>query len=142
MKLNSDSKVDFLHSYIKDLSLEVIDPLVLVRHKNEGEEVILKIEPLAINHRKLNDNVYEIVAKCEIFITKEDKNVMILQIEYGGLFNIEDNSDNLKKLIYVDCSNILYPFLRSEVANLSLSTGGNTIILPYINFAEQFNSIN
>lgn len=131
--------VELLHSYVKNLNLNVTNPLSLVEYQVDPG---LDISPLGIKTRSLGKSSYEVVADCSIEVNNEQgESLLDLTIEYGGIFKITEAEDQLKKLIYVDCASIIYPFLRAELHSVSCKLGMKPIILPIIDFEEQFYKI-
>lgn len=130
------TEIELVHSFIKDLSLEVMDPLELL---NKRMEFDINISPLGIKSRKLGNNNFEVVSDCKILVNNQDGDKLLaLQLEFSGIFKILPENTELKELIYVDCASALYPFIRAEVINLSSKIGMNPIMLPYINFKGQY----
>jgi len=134
--MKNHTEIELVHSFIKDLSLEVMDPLELL---NKRVELDINISPLGIKSRKLGNDNFEVVSDCKILVSNQDGDKLLgIQLEFSGIFKILPEYTELKELIYVDCASALYPFLRAEVINLCGKVGMNPIMLPYINFKGQY----
>lgn len=129
-------EIELIHSFIKDLSLEVADPLEILNKKKDFE---INISPLGIKSRKLENEIFEVVSDCKILVSnQENEKILALEIEFSGIFKIKTEHKDIKELIYVNCASELYPFLRSEIVSISAKSGMNSINLPYINFKSQY----
>lgn len=66
-----------------------------------------------------------------------------LDIEAGGLFKIQGeeaqlDEKTLNNLLYISSPIIVYPYLRSFIANFTLNAGLKAIHIPSVDFAQQF----
>lgn len=129
-------EIELIHSFIKDLSLEIVDPLEILNKKKDFE---INISPLGIKSRNLENEIFEVVSDCKILVSnQENKKLFALEIEFSGIFKIKSEFKDIKELIYVNCASEIYPFLRSEIITISAKSGMYPINLPYIDFRSQY----
>ena len=62
-------------------------------------------------------------------------------VVYVGLFDLgssDFSEEEIKRIGGINCAAIIFPFLREEVANLTLKGTGKPLLLPPVNFVELY----
>lgn len=77
---------------------------------------------------------------CSIFEDLKEHHPFSLEIVMIGFFKYEANLEKepLEKLLKVNATAILFPYLRSMVSNVTINSGFDPIILPVINVHKIF----
>ena len=131
------SNVKILSQYIKDLSFEVPQaPQVFFSPINKPN-IALNIN---IDAKKISDENYEILLKINAEATQEEKKIFICEVEYGGLFQLQKiENEMLEQVLLIYCPNILFPFIRRVIANVTSDGGFAPLMLDLIDFADLYN---
>ena len=127
-----------LTQYIKDLSFENY-----AAQKNEFHPGNLDVNlDLSIKKKQLSHDLLEITIVLLLEAKKLDEKKFIIELSYASTFSINKSVTALdkKKLSFVDCPNIMFPFIRQIIFNISRDSGFLPINLEYINFHELFYS--
>ena len=127
-----------ISQYIKDLSFENY-----AAQKNEFEHGKFDLNmDLNIKKKDLKSDLLEITINIllEAKLLKEKK--FLIELSYASTFKKNKQKSTLdeKKFAFVDCPNIMFPFVRQIVFNISQNSGFLPINLEYINFQDLFDS--
>jgi preprotein translocase subunit SecB len=109
-----------LNQYIRDLSFENI-----AAQKNLGNAASPEINvQVNLDARKGDNNNFEVILKLTINADAEDKKVFLLEIDYAGVFQVENvPEEQLHPFLMIECPRMLFPFVRQIVRNTT-SDGG------------------
>ncbi len=117
--------------YLKDLSLEQPNsPSIFLEQEGPGIEV-----QIDVGSEKLADGIYEATVTITITAKIKDKVAFLVEAKQGGIFearNIPD--DQIEPLLGIACPNIIYPYLRANIADIITRAGFPPIHLTEINF--------
>ena len=127
-----------ISQYIKDLSFENY-----AAQKNEfGLGKFDLNMDLNIKKKDLKSDLLEITINIllEAKLLKEKK--FLIELSYASTFkkNKQESTLDEKKFAFVDCPNIMFPFVRQIIFNVSQDSGFLPINLEYINFQDLFDS--
>ena len=127
-----------ISQYIKDLSFENY-----AAQKNEFEHGKFDLNmDLNIKKKDLKSDLLEITINIllEAKLLKEKK--FLIELSYASTFKKNKQKSTLdeKKFAFVDCPNIMFPFVRQIIFNVSQDSGFLPINLEYINFQDLFDS--
>ncbi len=119
-------------TYVKDVSFESpTTPQMFHFQKWEP-----KIE-LSLNneHSSQGDDIYEVVLQLTATAKMEDKTAFLVEVQQAGLFVIHGFNDQDKKyLLGSQCMNILMPYAREVISDLTTRGGFPPLILSPLNF--------
>jgi preprotein translocase subunit SecB len=117
--------------YLKDLSLEIPHaPQIFLETKQPTVEI-----GLDVTGQQVADGVYESTVMITVTTKVADKVVFLVEAKQGGIFEIRNvPAEQMNLLMNVVCPNIIYPYLRSNVADAVQRTGFPPIHLAEINF--------
>jgi preprotein translocase subunit SecB len=122
--------------YVKDVSFESPDtPNAFSFSKWEP-----KIE-LNLNNANssIDDKLYEAVLTITATVKHQEKTVYLVEVQQAGIFAIMGFNDNDKKyLLGSQCMNILFPYARETVSDLTNRGGFPPLILSPVNFDALF----
>jgi len=117
--------------YLKDLSLEIPHaPQIFLETKQPTVEV-----GLDVTGQQVADGIYESTVTVTVTTKVGEKVAFLVEAKQGGIFEIRNVPDEqMDLLMNVVCPNIIYPYLRSNVADAVQRTGCPPIHLAEINF--------
>jgi preprotein translocase subunit SecB len=117
--------------YLKDLSLEIPNaPQVFLETSAPTVEIQLDVSatPLA-------EGIHESNVTVTVTTRLGDKPAFLVEAKQGGIFEIRNVPDEqLAMIVNVVCPNIIYPYLRSNIADVIQRAGFPPIHLAEINF--------
>lgn len=121
--------------YLKDLSLELPHaPQILLEQGNPNVDVQLNV-----NAENVVDGVYEITVSATVTTKVNDKVLFLVEAKQAGLFEIRNiPEDQLQPIIAIACPQIVYPYLRSTVADVINRTGFPPVHLTEVNFQAMY----
>ena len=119
--------------YIKDLSLEVPHaPSVFLERENPQIDLQLHSQASTIE-----DGVFEVTITVTVTarLTEKDKVMFLIEAKQAGIFRIQNLPlEELDPVLGVVCPNILYPYLREVVSDVSVRAGFAPVLLNPLNF--------
>ncbi|MBC3862800.1 protein-export chaperone SecB [Undibacterium jejuense] len=117
--------------YLKDLSLEQPNsPAIFLEQQAPGIEVSVDV-----GSEKLADGIFESTVTVTVTAKIGDKVAFLVEGKQAGIFEARNiPEDQLDPLLGIGCPNIIYPYLRSNVADAITRAGFPPIHLSEINF--------
>lgn len=117
--------------YLKDLSVEIPHaPRIFLETQQPGVEI-----QMDVGSEQIAEGIYESTVTITITTKVGEKVAFLVEAKQGGIFEIRNVPDEqMPLLINVVCPNIVYPYLRSNVADTVQRTGFPPIHLAEINF--------
>src|ERR1700691_3238770 len=120
--------------YVKDLSFE-----------NPGAPLNLTARPqielgVDLQAKRLDAERFEVELKLRVSAQSEGKPVFMLELVYGGLFQIQGSppEDFLQQVLLIEAPALLFPFARRIVADAVRDGGMPPLMIEPINFAALF----
>jgi len=121
--------------YVKDISFEA--PNIPEIFKEEWKPAITLNMDIASN--KLSTDIYEISLKLTITNKINEKVAFLIEISQAGIFTIKGfPEEQLKAISGIMCPQILFPYARENVANLTSRGGFPPLHLAPINFESLY----
>ena len=117
--------------YLKDLSLE---------QPNAPEIFLVAAEPqvqieVDIAVKKLSDELFEVVLSSTITARVDGKVLFLIEANQAGIFEFQNiPAEQIDPMLGITCPTILYPYLRSNIADIITRAGFQPIHLNEINF--------
>lgn len=109
-------------------------------HQNLQSDFKYKIVTnYGLSYAKLNGNIFETALSVSIKDSKENPFPFDLELKISLLSkfgNDEISKKNLEDYLRFNSINILFPYLRSTITNLTSAAMVNPIVLPLINVNE------
>jgi len=117
--------------YVKDLSLEIHNaPQVFLQRETPEIHVDLNTKGV-----QLEEGVYESTLIITVTATAEEKTLFLVEVEQAGIFQIRNvPPSDVEQVLRVACPNILYPFIREVVSDMTVRAGFSPVILNPMNF--------
>lgn len=117
--------------YLKDLSLEQPNaPQILLVAAEPQVEVEIDI---AVN--PLSDEIFEVSIISTVTAKVDSKVLFLVEVNQAGIFEFNNiPPQQLDPMLGVACPTILYPYLRSNIADVISRAGFQPIHLNEVNF--------
>jgi preprotein translocase subunit SecB len=117
--------------YLKDMSLEIPGaPRIFLEQQGPTLEISLDTA-----HESLTDTIHEVVITTTVTTKIGDKVVFLIEAKQAGIFEIRSiPAEQMPIVLNVVCCNIVYPYLRANVADIVSRAGFPPIHLAEINF--------
>jgi preprotein translocase subunit SecB len=132
--VNSESKDPSFHIqriYLKDLSLE---------QPNAPEIFLVAADPqvqveVDIGVKRLNEELFEVSLSSTLTARVEGKVLFLIEANQAGIFEFSNiPAEQVDPMLGITCPTILYPYLRSNMADVISRAGFQPIHLNEINF--------
>ncbi len=121
--------------YLKEASLEQPNsPAILLEQEQPTVDIQLGVEanPVA-------QGVYEICVTATVQTKIKDKTVFLVEAKQAGIFEIRNlPEDQMGPIMGIACPQIVYPYLRGNVADLIQRGGFPPVHLAEINFQAMY----
>jgi preprotein translocase subunit SecB len=121
--------------YLKDLSLEQPNsPAILL----EQEQPTVDIQ-LGVDAQPVADGVFEITVSATVQTKIQDRTVFLVEAKQAGIFEIRNlPEEQMGPILGIACPQIVYPYLRGNVADVIQRGGFPPVHLAEINFQAMF----
>ena len=121
--------------YLKDVSQEQPNsPAILL----EQEQPTVDIQ-LGIDAQPVADGVYEVTVSATVQTKIQDRTVFLVEAKQAGIFEIRNlPEDQMGPILGIACPQIVYPYLRGNVADLIQRGGFPPVHLAEINFQAMY----
>ncbi|MFA7666540.1 MAG: protein-export chaperone SecB [Burkholderiaceae bacterium] len=117
--------------YLKDLSLEIPHAPQIFLEMNQPTVEI----GLDVSAQQVAEGIFESTVTVTVTTKVGEKVAFLIEAKEGGIFEIRNvPAEQMELLMNVVCPNIIYPYLRSNVADVVQRTGFPPIHLAEINF--------
>jgi len=121
--------------YLKEASLEQPNsPSILLEQEQPSVDIQLGVEanPAA-------DGVYEVCVTATVQTKIKDKTVFLVEAKQAGIFEIRNlPPEQMGPIMSIACPQIVYPYLRGNVADLIQRAGFPSVHLAEINFQAMY----
>ncbi len=117
--------------YLKDASLELPNaPRIFLEQQAPSVDVQLEV-----GNTSVLDGIYEVIVRVTATAKVADKVLFLVEGKQAGIFEIRNvPQEQFEPIVGIVCPNIVYPYLRANVADLISRTGLPPIHLAEINF--------
>ena len=133
-KVESQQTLSINQFYLKNAHLDVTTPMHLI----EGEYKPEAKMDLDTQHVRYNDTHFAVEVKISISVAMQ-KPLFDLKLTQGGLFVITGCSDQqLHQVINSTCPDIVFPYVRQAVTNITSQAGFPAINLSHYDFASRY----
>lgn len=118
--------------YIKDVSFESPDTPNAFNFSKWEPKIDLNLNNANSN---IDDKLYEAVLTITATVKHQDKTAYLVEVQQAGIFAVFGFNDNDKKyLLGSQCMNILFPYARETISDLTTRGGFPPLILSPVNF--------
>ena len=121
--------------YLKEASLEQPNsPAILLEQDQPSVDIQLQI-----NTENVADGIYETAVTATVQTKIKDKTLFLAECRQAGIFEIRHlPEDQMGPVMGIACPQILYPYLRANLADLITRAGFPPVHLAEINFQAMY----
>lgn len=133
--VNDTPPIVFNSQYIKDLSLEIPHAPQVFKEITEKPKIELDIN---IQSKNLENNVYNVLLNVDLNADIKDQKLFILELSYGSVVSLNVPAEHLEPVLGIEIPRLMFPFVRSIVANCLSEGGLPPVMLTPIDFAALY----
>ena len=117
--------------YVKDLSLEIPHaPHIFLERETPQIDVQLNTQTATIE-----GDVYEVIITNTVTAKIGEKVMFLVEGKQAGIFRLSNlPKEDIESVLAVMCPNILFPYLREVVSDMSVRGGFAPVMLNPVNF--------
>ena len=121
--------------YLKDLSLEQPNsPTILLEQEQPSVDIQLGVEATPVV-----EGIFEVAVTATVQTKIQDKTVFLVEAKQAGIFEIRNvPEEQMGMVVGVACPQIIYPYLRANVADTITRAGFPPVHLAEINFQAMY----
>ena len=121
--------------YLKESSLEQPNsPAILLEKEQPSVDIQLGVEANAAA-----EGVYEVCVTATVHTKIKEKTVFLVEVKQAGIFEIRNiGEEQMGPIMGIACPQIVYPYLRANVADLIQRSGFPPVHLSEINFQAMY----
>jgi preprotein translocase subunit SecB len=121
--------------YLKDCSLEQPNSPDILREEAQPSVDI----QLGVDAKNIADGMYEVSVTATVHTQIKERTVFLVEVTQAGIFEIRHLSDEqIAPVLGIGCPQIVYPYLRGNVADLVQRAGFPPVHLSEINFQAMY----
>ena len=132
---NLDPVFQIQRVYLKDVSLEQPNsPEILLNAEQPAVEI-----QLGVDAKPVAEGVFEVSVTASVHTKIGDKTVFLVEAKQAGIFELRNMpEEQLGALLGIACPQIVYPYLRGNVADVIQRGGFPPVHLAEINFQAMY----
>jgi len=117
--------------YLKEISLEQPNsPAILVEQGQSQVDI-----QLAVGSEQISEDMFEATVTATVHTKIGDRTVFLVEAKQAGIFEIRNlPADQMGQVLGMACPQIIYPYLRGNVADAVQRAGFPPVHLAEINF--------
>ncbi|WP_326538876.1 protein-export chaperone SecB [Pseudorhodoferax sp.] len=121
--------------YLKEASLEQPNsPGILLQQEQPQVDI-----QLGVDGSNVADGIYEVTVTATVHTRVGDKTVFLVEAKQASIFEIRNlPQDQLPPIMGIACPQIVYPYLRGNVADVVQRAGFPPVHLAEINFQAMY----
>lgn len=121
--------------YLKDVSLEQPNsPEILMQQEQPSVDIQLGVET-----KPVVDGIFEVTVTATVHTKIEDKTVFMVEAKQAGIFEVRNiDPEQIGSILGIACPQIVYPYLRGNVADVIQRAGFPPVHLAEINFQAMY----
>ena len=121
--------------YLKESSLEQPNsPGILLVQEQPTVDI-----QLGVNAEPVADGIFEVSVTATVQTKIKDKTVFLVEVKQAGIFEIRNLAEEqMNQIMGIACPQIVYPYLRGNVADLIQRAGFPPVHLSEINFQAMY----
>ena len=121
--------------YLKEASLEQPNsPAILLEQESPSVDI-----QLGVNAVPVAEGVFEVMVTATVHTKIKDKTVFLVEVKQAGIFEIRNvPQEQMGQIMGIACPQIVYPYLRGNVADLIQRAGFPPVHLSEINFQAMY----
>jgi preprotein translocase subunit SecB len=121
--------------YVKDMSLEIPHaPQIFLARDTPQVEVQLHTQAIS-----LEQDLFEVVVRATVTAKIGEQTMFLIEAKQAGIFRLSNVPDKeMEAVLAVMCPNILFPYLREVVSDMSVRAGFAPTLLTPVNFESLY----
>ncbi|MEN9383433.1 MAG: protein-export chaperone SecB [Pseudomonadota bacterium] len=121
--------------YLKESSLEQPNsPAILLEQEQPSVDIQLGVEA-----QPVADGVFEVCVTATVQTKIKDRTVFLVEAKQAGIFEVRNlPQEQMGAIMGIACPQIVYPYLRGNVADLVQRAGFPPVHLSEINFQAMY----
>ncbi len=121
--------------YLKGASLEQPNsPAILLEQTAPAIDIQLNV-----NAQSVAEGIFEVAITATVHTKIQDKTVFLIEVTQAGIFEIRNlPPEQMNPILGIACPQIVYPYLRGNVADLVQRGGFPPVHLSEINFQAMY----
>jgi len=121
--------------YLKEVSLEQPNsPAILLEQESPSVDI-----QLGVNAAPVADGIFEVSVTATVQTKIGDKTVFLVEATQAGIFELRNMPpEQMNAVLGIACPQIVYPYLRGNVADLIQRGGFPPVHLAEINFQAMY----
>ena len=121
--------------YLKDMSLEQPNSPALL-YVEKAPQVDIQ---LGVAVENVTEGLVEVCVTATVTAKIDDKTLFLVEVKQAGLFEIRNlPADQMGPIVGIACPQIVYPYLRGNVADVVQRAGFPPVHLAEINFQAMY----
>jgi preprotein translocase subunit SecB len=135
MAENQDPVFQIQRVYLKEASLEQPNsPGILLEQEQPSVDIQLGVEAA-----QAADGVFEVCVTATVTTKLQDRVVFLVEVKQAGIFEIRNiEGEQMNAVMGIACPQIIYPYLRGNVADVITRAGFPPVHLAEINFQAMY----
>jgi preprotein translocase subunit SecB len=122
---------DIQKIYLKDVSFESPNAPATFQIQWKPETSL----QVGAQHTKLGEDVYEVVLNLTATVKVEEQTAFLIEIQQSGIFTLAGFEEGaMGHLLGAYCPNLLFPYAREAISDLTTKGGFPPLLLAPINF--------
>ena len=132
---NLDPIFQIQRVYLKDMSMEQPNsPAILLSQEQPGVDIQIGVDSMPVA-----DGLFEVCVTATVHTKIDEKTVFLVEAKQAGIFEVRNlQPEQFGAILGIACPQIVYPYLRSNVADLIQRGGFPPVHLAEINFQAMY----
>lgn len=121
--------------YLKGASMEQPNsPAVLLEQESPTVDI-----QLGVNAASVTEGIFEVTVTATVHTKIKEKTVFLVEVTQAGIFEVRNlPQEQMGQVMGIACPQIVYPYLRGNVADLIQRGGFPPVHLSEINFQAMY----
>jgi preprotein translocase subunit SecB len=120
--------------YLKEASLEQPNsPAILLEQEQPNVDIQLGVEAT-----QAAEGMFEVAVTATVTTKIKERTVFLVEVKQAGIFEIRNVGDQLNAIMGIACPQIVYPYLRGNVADIITRAGFPPVHLAEVNFQAMY----
>jgi len=129
-------QINVVAQYIKDLSFESPNAPASLQPNAERPNIGVSVD---IGAAPLGTDSYEVELKIGVTAKRKDETLFLTEVKYGGVFILKNIPANeLQPALLIFAPNMLFPYVRRIISDLTRDGGFPTLMLDPIDFGSLY----
>lgn len=121
--------------YMKDASLEQPNsPQILLEQQAPEVDIALAVAASA-----LAEGIVEVTVTATVTATIGEKTLFLCEVRQAGIFEVRNiPDDQMNGIVSVVCPQMIFPYLRANISDLTVRAGFPPVLLNEVNFQAMY----